>query len=157
MNRQWTIPLVVAMVAGLVAYGVTTRMIRARGASPVDRLQDVGLLTRELGLRSAQAREIKALQVGLGETLNDCCARHCGARARLAQALITETNGNGAADAILAEMCQAYEQSERAAMEQIRRVRATLSVEQRKRFDVMIAACMCSSCGVGAGCGEAGK
>lgn len=153
MNRQWAFPLVVAVVAGLVAYGVATHVIRGRGVASLDRLQDVGLLTRELGLSSAQAREIKALQVRLGEKLNDCCARHCGARARLAQALISETNGNGTADVILAEMCHAYEQSERAAMDQIRKVRAILNEEQRKRFDAMITACMCSSCGTGAGCG----
>lgn len=146
MNRRWILPLVAAVAIGIIAYAVTRHAVCGRPAPTLDRLQDVAFLTRELGLNDAQADEIKSLHASLGVKLNDCCMRHCAARARLAQALAAETNGTAQAETILAEMCRAYEESERATLEHMRRVRALLTPEQRKHFDEMITACLCGAC-----------
>ena len=146
MSRKWIIPLAAAVAAGFVAYGVTRNAVCGRPGPSLDRLQDVSLLVRELGLNDAQAREIERLHTTLGAKLNDCCVRHCAARARLGQALAAETNGTAQSDPIVAEMCRAYEESERAALGQIRQVRAVLNAEQKGRFDAMISDCMCRMC-----------
>ena len=146
MNRKWIIPLAAGVAAGLVAYGVTRNAVCGRTGPDLDRLQDVSFLARELGLSDAQANAIKSLHTALGAKLNDCCTLHCAARARLGQALAGETNGTAQTEAVLAEMCRAYEQSERATLDHIRQVRAVLNAEQRQRFDAMIANCMCRTC-----------
>jgi len=150
MNNKWLLgmALIIAVAAGAIAFSVTRALRCASSeADPLDRLQDVSFLTGKLGLSTEQAEKIQALHVTLGTTLNDCCSRHCAARARLGQALVAETNGTAQAEAILTEMCRAYEESERATLDQIRRVRAILNTEQRKQFDAMIADCMCRMCG----------
>ena len=151
MNRQWILLLVAALAAGLVAFGVTRHVVCCRTEPSIDQLQDVSFLARELHLSDVQASAIKNLHVALGAKLNDCCRRHCAARARLGAALAAETNGTEQAEAIVAEMCRAYEQSERATLDQIRQVRAVLSAEQRRRFDAMITDCMCGTCGMQGG------
>ena len=92
------------------------------------------------------AAAIAQLHANLAVTLKDCCRRHCAARDRLGAALAAETNGTAQADAIVSEMCLAYEQSERATLAQIRQVRAILNPEQRKRFEAMISECVCQTC-----------
>ena len=151
MNGKWILPIGVALAACLVAYGVTRHALCGRLAPSVDRLQDVSFLARELRLNDTQAGEIKRLHTILGAKLNDCCMRHCAARARLGAALASETNGTAQAEAVVAEMCRAYEESERATLDHIRAVRAVLNAEQRKRFDTMIADCMCGTCSMPTG------
>jgi nickel and cobalt resistance protein CnrR len=146
MKRSLMISLVLAVVAGVVAFDVTRRVASKPDERGLDRLQDVTFLTRELGLSAQQASQIKALHAALGAQLNDCCSRHCAARARLAQALASETNGTAQAEAVLAEMCRAYEASERATLQHIRQVRALLSAAQQKEFDALMSRCLCASC-----------
>ena len=143
MNRPWLIPLVVAVAVGLLAFGITKMMTCGRSAPPIDRLRDVTFLAHELNLSEAQAKEIKQLHLTLATELNDCCMNHCAARARLGQALAADSNGTAQADAVIVEMCRAYEASERATLDQIRKVRKVLNADQKKRFDVMISSCMC--------------
>jgi hypothetical protein len=110
-------------------------------------LNDVSFLVRKLGLSEPQAREIGALQASLGASLSDCCSNHCLARARLGAALAAETAADTArADAIVEEMCRAYEAGERASLAHIRTVRSLLTPEQRERFNRMLADTVCSSC-----------
>jgi hypothetical protein len=154
MNRKWIIPALAAAAAGALAFGVA-RHVACRGAgTALNDLQNISHLALSLGLSEAQAREIKAMHASLGAKLNDCCMRHCAARARLGHALASETNGAGQTEAVLVEMCRAYEQSERATLDHIRQVRAVLSMEQRKRFDTMITDYMCRTCSMhgGAAC-----
>jgi hypothetical protein len=117
--------------------------VSSRACLPIDRLQDASFLARELCLSDAQASEIKSFHASLGKKLDDCCMRHCAARARLGQALVADTNGSAQADIVLEEMCRAYEQSERATLNHIRAVRAVLNAEQKRRFDQLISDCMC--------------
>ena len=144
MKRIGAIFILLAL--GVAAFGLT-RSLRCKDAGPgLDRFQDVSFLTRKLGLNESQAREIKALHGVLGAELSGCCERHCAARAQLAKALVCETNGTGAADAVLLEMCRAYEQGERATLANIRKVRSVLNADQKRKFDEMITRCMCREC-----------
>ena len=146
MNRKWIIPLVAALVAAAAAYSLTRCMACGRDVPSVDRLQDVSFLARELALNDTQVRQIKNLHMTLGERLDNSCRRHCAARTRLGAALAADTNGSAQADIVLAEMCRAYEQSERATLDHIRAVRAVLNAHQKKRFDTMLSNCMCKPC-----------
>lgn len=151
MSRKWIIPVIVAVTAGVIAFGVTRRVVCSRSATSPDCLKDVSFLRGELGLSDAQSQEIKGLLAALQIKLNDCCERHCAARARLGQALAADMDGGAQADIVLEEMCRAYEQSERATLNHIRAVRAALNAEQRRRFDTMISDCMCKPCSMHGG------
>ena len=146
MKNKWIIPFIVVAVVCLVTYGITRITACGRSVPSIDRLQDVSFLSHELSLTDAQAMEIKRIHTALAMKLNDCCMNHCAARARLGQALASDTNGTAQADAVVAEMCRAYEASERATLDQIRQVRTVLNVAQRKQFDAMISNCMCRTC-----------
>jgi hypothetical protein len=145
MTRPWIIPLLTAAAAAALAYGLVRHSTCARTTPPGDPLQDISFLTRELKLTDAQAHEVHGLHQSLTSRLNDCCARHCTARARLAQAL-TDTNSTAQLDAVLKDMCREYELGERATLDHIRAVRAVLNPEQRQQFDSMISRCMCQPC-----------
>ena len=145
MKRAWLVPLALALAAALAAYAAAWHACGGRPAA-VDRLQDVSVLAAKLGLSAAQAAEVRRLHADLAAELRTCCERHCAARARLGATLVAETNGTAQADALLAEMCRAYEQSERATLAQIRQVRAVLNPEQRRRFDALISDCVCQPC-----------
>jgi hypothetical protein len=143
MNRKWIVPVFAAAAAGVLAFGVT-RHAACRAAGPgIDRLRDVSFLTRELSLNGAQVIELRRLHTALGLTLRNSCTRHCAARMRLGPAVAGETNEMMQAEAALAEMCLAYEQSERGTLAHIRAVRAVLDNEQRRRFEEMISECLC--------------
>jgi hypothetical protein len=146
MKRGWIIPLIVALVAGVIAFGVTRRLLCQGADAGIDRLQDVSFLTRELKLSTDQARQIESLHAALGSKLTDCCGRLCAARARLGAAFADETDEGVRTEALLVEMCRVYEESERSTLENMRRVRAMLNVEQRKRFDAIITRCLCRAC-----------
>ena len=156
MKKRWLIPVLVAVIIGAMAYGLT-RWAACNRCQPAPdrqvsdrqvpgRLEDVSFLKRELRLNDAQAREIAKLHVSRNAKLADCCQRHCAVRARLGPALCNETNGTVQARMIVEEMCRAYEAGELATLDHIQLVRALLNPEQKKRFDELIAECVCASC-----------
>lgn len=150
MNRRWTLPLAVALLAAAVTYALTWGLSR-RGAADTDCLKDLSFLTHELSLNAEQAADLKTLQATLGATLADCCRNHCVARARLAQMLASEAGSRADVDTLVADMAKAYEESEWATVNHIRAVRALLNAEQRPRFDRMITNSMCGVCNMPAG------
>jgi hypothetical protein len=173
MRHPWIIPLIAAVAAGAAAYAITKHPAGERTGTTLSRLDNLSFLTRELNLTDKQAEDIRRLHTQLGDRLSDCCRRHCAARTRLGRAVVAESNDTGKAEAVLAEMCRTYEQSERATLAHIRAVRAILNEEQRGRFDKMITGCMCredrkgagseensGNCGCGGGgdgCGNGGR
>lgn len=146
MKRPWIIRFVLVVVVALMAFAITKMTTCGRSAPSLDRLQDVSFLSHELNLSEAQAKEIKQFHLTLATELNECCMKHCAARSRLAPALATESNGTAQTDAIVVEMCRVYEASERATLDHIRKVRARLNEDQKKRFDVMISNGMGQTC-----------
>lgn len=155
MKRRWLIPVLIAIVIGAMAYGLTRWAVCTRCQPSPDRLKDISLLSRELRLNEAQAREIAKLHGSLNAKLADCCQRHCAVRARLGQALCNETNGTVQARIIVEEMCRAYAESELATLNHIQRVRELLNPEQKRRFDELITECVCGSCAMCGGRVEA--
>jgi hypothetical protein len=151
MSRKWIVPLIVAVAAGIVTYGVTWMASRERNALTPDRLKDVSFLTRELNLNAEQANEIKSLHATLGAALTECCATHCAARTRLGRALVTEAAGSEETESIVTAMARAYEESEWATVNHIRAVRALLDARQRSLFDAMVTNSMCASCSMPGG------
>ena len=148
MKRSWLIPVLVAVIIGAIAYGLTRWAACSRCRPTPDRLENVLFLKRELRLNDTQAREIAKLHVSLNAKLTDCCQRHCAVRARLGQALHNETNGTVQARMIVEEMCHAYAESELATLDHIQRVRELLNPEQKRRFDELITECVCGSCAI---------
>ncbi len=146
MKKNWLITMLVAVIIGALAYGLTRWAVCTRCRPVPDRLEDISFLRRELRLNDVQAREIAKLHVSLNAKLADCCQRHCAVRARLGQALGNETNGTVQARMIVEEMGRAYAASELATLDHIQRVRALLNPEQKRRFDELITECVCGSC-----------
>ncbi len=147
MKTKWIMSLLVVVVAGGLAFGVSHYLAcKTTGTVGLDRLRDLTFLERELKLTDAQISRIKALHGELAAQLDSCTARHCGARMRMGKALSDGTNIQARADALLAEMCSAYEDSERATLNHILQVRALLDERQQERFDTLITACLCQSC-----------
>ncbi len=146
MNRKWTISVLAAAAAGVLAYGATRHAVSRPAGPGIDHLRDIAFLTRKLNLNDAQVHELRRLHTALGLTLNDSCTRHGAARMRLGRAVASETNGMMHAETALTEMCLAYEQSERVTLAHIRAVRVLLNNEQRRRFEEMISECLCRPC-----------
>lgn len=143
MKRHWSIPLLAAVAAGAAAYALARHPSPAKQGAALSGLDDLSFLTRELKLSESQVQEIRKLHAQLGDRLGESCRQHCEARTRLGRAVVAESNDTGQAEAILSEMCRTYEQSERAALANIRAVRAVLNEEQKSRFNKMITGCMC--------------
>lgn len=141
MKPRWIVPLFAALLIGVVAFTLTRYAVYRR-SQPPNCLQDLSFVSQALNLTETQQRQIRALHTTLNARLNDCCARHCAARARLGQALCSSTN-DAETEALLAEMCRAYEASERATLENIRRVYQLLDAPQKQRFASLVNRCFC--------------
>ena len=138
-------------VVGAGAFALTRGLVCARSGPGLERLQEATFLRRELALTDAQAREVSRLQAALGAKLAECCARHCAARASLGPALASEMNASETAHPVVEEMAQAYAESEFATVKHIRRVRELLDPAQRRRYDQLLANCVCGTCTMPAG------
>lgn len=147
MKTKWMMSALIVVAAGALAYGVSRHLAcRLTPENGLERLRDVSFLQRELNLTDEQVVEIKELRQDLKTQLDACMVRHCGARMQLAEALGNGTNIQARADALLAAMCRAYEDSERATLDHILRVRALLDTKQQLQFDALLSACLCQSC-----------
>ncbi len=146
LSFAWILTALVVVAAGSLAFVFSGQMVCRGAGAGLDRLRDTSFLERELRLSPAQVSELRALHARLVEELSDCCARHCKARICLVRALTTATHDFSEVEATLSDMSRAYEQSERAALEHIRRVRELLDVGQRRRFDAILAECLCPDC-----------
>lgn len=154
MKKRWLLALLTTVVLGALAFGLTRFLVCTRHGQFPDRLENAEFLIRELRLSDEQAVALAKLHQSLNTKLENCCQRHCAARARLGGALNNETNGTAQARMIVGEMVRTYEESELATLEHIQNLRAILSPEQRQRFDELITECLCQACPV---CGRSAK
>ena len=151
MKAKALLIMVLGLAAAAAAYGAARRW-GCGGAAPRDPLaavQDVSALARKLELTPAQADAVRDIHRQLGADLSACCATHCDARARLAQAVVTNAPEE-LVEARLDELARAYRDGERRTVDRIRAVRAVLEPEQRTRFDALLTA----GCGCGTCCGK---
>jgi Spy/CpxP family protein refolding chaperone len=92
------------------------------------------MLRRELKLNDAQAAEVARLEADFQKRLSESCAAHCAARAALAESLADPAK---AADSCQ-RMCAAQNDSEKAALDHILKVRALLTPEQQQRYTALV-------------------
>ena len=146
MKFNWLFFFLMAAVAGLLTY------IVAGGAScpPANhgfgQLAETPFLIQELELDEEQVREIKRIHAALAADLEDCQVRHCESRSRLGQ-LLAGDGEEEKIDAMVAEMCRTYRESEQTTIDAIVKVREVLDDKQKERFDGLIAECTGCQCG----------
>jgi hypothetical protein len=136
MKNLLALLAVTALVAA-TAFGVA-RWLRSR---PLE-LHDTAMLRRELKLTDAQAVEVAKLEADFQKRLADCCAAHCAARGDLAESLANPTK---AADACT-RMCAAQNDSEKAALDHILKVRVLLTPEQQHRYTALVQQQLSGAC-----------
>ncbi|MCX7885718.1 MAG: Spy/CpxP family protein refolding chaperone [Verrucomicrobiae bacterium] len=129
--------LVTAVVVAVISFGLT-RSLRMR---PLQ-LHETEWLRRQLKLTDDQTAEVRKLEADFLKRLAECCARHCAARAELADAL----NDPKKAAECCAQMCAAQAESERAALDHILQVRALLTVQQQERYTALVRRALSGPC-----------
>lgn len=148
MKCNVMILLLVALTAGVIAFCVANCVVcRQNDRLPADVLHNRAFLAKTLHLTDEQQQALDALESALEKRVNEGCSKHCAARRRLASALTESTTDQKVLDEIIMDMCRAYEDSERTALEHILAVRRILDDRQRAEFDIMMGRCLCGSCG----------
>lgn len=152
MKRKVLVPAATALLAGVLTFVLMRGQngFCACGGAAVSR-NNISFLSSELSLTEEQTEKISGLLSSFEQQLEASCARHCAARSLINRVLSDQAAGQDQEDAIVSELVRAYEAGERAALENIRDVRAVLNADQRKRFDELILKCVCKSC---SGCGK---
>lgn len=144
MNRK----LVLAVVLVLGSAVLAALAVRAF-ARPVhlqfDELKDAKHLQQVLALTDTQVAAVQELQAELGDQLEDCCDKHCAARAELGKALFDGANDEQMRG-IVEKMCKARVDSDLATVRHIRKVNDVLTPEQQKKYEEMVTACVCGEC-----------
>ncbi len=148
MSARWTIPVISAFFAGLVAFAVAHHTVRDSDDHVLGHLHNLDYLTRALNLDAVQVGEVAALHEALNARLKEACIHHCAARVDLGEALIDDLIGDSEIETLLQDMGRAYLESERVVLEHIRDMNALLRPEQRERFSRMIRDTFCRACPV---------
>jgi Spy/CpxP family protein refolding chaperone len=135
-RTAWLLTVTLAVFVG--SYVATRCWVGRHERNDLERLQDVSHLARVLALRPEQVQAIRELQERLCTSLAVTCSRHCACRGELAALLTAEAFDPARARKVQEAMCQAYANSEMAALEHIRRIRSLLDERQRAVFDGML-------------------
>jgi hypothetical protein len=146
MKGRFTLTIATAIFAGAAAF-MAARFIgwSCSCCSSSAVVDNVAFLTKELDLKPEQAGEIRKLVSELESRLESQCSSQCRSRTSIAEVVVLES-GQEREEAVIAEMGRAYMESERATIDNIRKVRALLNPVQKARFDELISACVCESC-----------
>jgi hypothetical protein len=146
MNRKVLLVLVLVLassIAGILA-------VRSFASPPpdLDQLRDAKYLKSALGLTDEQAASIQSLQEEYISELEECCGRHCQARAKLGEAMFADS-GTDVLHATVESMCRAQIDSEMATITHIRKVHDSLTPDQQEKYERMVTGCVCGSCPAG--------
>ncbi len=131
--------------AALLSFGLC-RWTRCATPESLDVLDNVSWLSSTLGLSHQQAADIRTLQKDFTTQLEQCDSMHCRARCQLAEILFAGTNDSDRAERLIDDMCAAQARSERATIHHMQAVYRLLSPKQQKRYQNLVAGCVCSSC-----------
>lgn len=134
-----------AVIVGMAAF-MAARSIGCSCCSSSAGVDNVSFLAKELELTPEQAGQIRNLVSELESKLENQCSTQCKSRTAISEVVALESAGREREEAVIAEMGRAYMESERATLDNIRKVRALLNPAQKKRFDELILACVCESC-----------
>lgn len=130
---------------GLTAYVITSRCA-APSAVPLEQLHESGWLRNELKLDAAQFKQIEALDSAYAAEVSAGCASHCGARKRLGAAVFTDGRDPAKLAAMMEKMGKAQMDSDLATVRHIQAVHAILRPDQQKRYEKLVANCVCADC-----------
>lgn len=145
MKREKMIILaqgVITIAALAFAVGVA-RVPRHGDTLSLDQLHNTSQMVSLLNLDPQQAQQLEILNTRLRSQLQETCHRNCAARQNIINAEETDSQ---AKEKILRQMCEAYEDGERATLQHIQRVRTLLDQEQRAKFDQLLSRCLCGGC-----------
>jgi len=146
MNQRFWISVIVAAVVATAISFAATRYYR-RSTTP--NIHDAGNLRSELGLDTAQTKQIAKLESELQSTLADCCKKHCAARFDLSQELAKAQANRAAIQACVDRMCAAQAESEQATLVVVLRVRELLTPAQREKYAQLLNQQLCTPATMG--------
>jgi Spy/CpxP family protein refolding chaperone len=138
------VALVVLLLASIAGGLLAVRAV-ARPAPQLDHLKSAEHLARALNLTPDQVAALEKLQAEYGNDLEDCCSRHCAARAELGEVLFSTGDTNALRD-VAEKIGKARLESDMATIDHIRKVREVLTPEQQEKYEAMVTACLCEDC-----------
>jgi hypothetical protein len=147
MKRAWMMFCLGALLSGLVAFGTAYKLVCWHAENGhAGGLPDAASLARTLDLDADQREALAILQAEWAPALRRECARSCKARRTVAAVIAEPEVDDDRLDALIKELCCAYESGERVTLAHIRAVRDLLTPSQRDAFDAMLSRCLCESC-----------
>ncbi len=147
MNRGWLMFCLGALFSGLLAFGFAYKLVCWQSAKAHDgMLPDATALAQTLDLDAGQREALATLQAEWAPALRRECARSCQTRRTVASVLAEPDVDEVRLDALIKELCCAYESGERVTLAHIRAVRNLLTQQQQEAFDALLSQCLCESC-----------
>lgn len=143
-TRKWLIGL----LALLLTAGLSSWWIAGRAGGIVARAKpgDCFAPAPDLGLTSEQKIRVAALEKAYRERLEELCAKHCAARARIAQLLAEASPAKPQILAAAKEAGEAYRDLEDATVRHVLDVGDLLTPEQKVRYGAFMAARLGAQC-----------
>ena len=145
MKRTLIALAILTSLVAVVSFGVARWSVRRAAVEPVMNLHDAGWLKQELKLTDGQAADIAKLEAEFSKTMESCCEKHCAARFELSQSMTDPAK----ARACVEKMCAAQNESERATLEHILRVRNVLTPAQQQQYAKLVSQQVCTACPLG--------
>ncbi len=141
------------VVASLAGVGLGRTCFSACGpvqtATAPANVEDVGWLTRTLGLSAEQTAAVTALQKEYRGNLSSSCAAQCAARAKMRDMLL-KTDADAAKTRELVEaMAKAQVESDLATVTHLRGICRLLTPPQQRIFEDRVLNCVCGTCPTG--------
>jgi Spy/CpxP family protein refolding chaperone len=143
-TRKWLAGLLaVALAAGASSWWIARRAGDIAGrARPCDALSP----TPDLGLTAEQAARVSALEKAYRARVEELCAKHCAARARIARLLAEGKPPKRQLLSAAKEAGEAYSDLEEATVRHVLEVGEALTPEQRARYHASMSGCLGAQC-----------
>lgn len=142
--------VVVASLAG-VGLGRTcfSACAPARATVAPASVDDVGWLTRTLGLSAEQTAAVTALQKEYRGSLSSSCAAQCAARAKMRDVLLQADADPARTRELVETMAKAQVESDWATVTHLRDICRLLTPAQQRIFEDRVLNCVCGTCPTG--------
>ena len=144
--KQVLILLVIGAVIAAAGYGAGRYATHRSQPPPLAHLQDAEWLKQHLGLTASQAEMLQEIEKEYNVRLLSLCEEHCSARNELSAQLFREDWSVQVEQELLERMGRAQVKTDAVTLDHIRRVRRTLTPEQRARYDQYVAARLRTAC-----------
>lgn len=143
-TRKWIVGvLVLALVAAVSSWWIARHEeALCRRAGPCDTFSPAP----DLGLTPDQSREIALLERAYRAQVQELCAKHCAARARVARHLAVPNPPRQPLLSCAKEAGEAYSDLEMATLRHVLEVGDRLTPDQRARYFASMAGCLGAQC-----------